>query len=281
MNRRRFVQTSLLGATFAAIAGNQSLKGCAFCKKPGDPTAGLKLGVASYSLRNFTLDQAIEMTRQLDVRYITLKDMHLSLKSTPEEFASARKKLQDAGLVLMGGGVIYMNSEAEVRNAFAYAKNAGMPTIVGSPDPALLKLVEQQVKDTDIRLAIHNHGPGDLRFPSPFDVWEAVKNLDGRIGLCIDVGHTVRIGVDPVEAIRKCSARLHDFHIKDVTAAEPKGETLAVGRGIVDIVAVLKALKAVRFSGHLALEYEATADNPMPGMIESFAYMKGVMATMG
>jgi sugar phosphate isomerase/epimerase len=156
-----------------------------------------------------------------------------------------------------------------------------MPTIVGSPDPALLKLVEQQAKETDIRLAIHNHGPGDDRYPSPFDVWDAVKTLDGRIGLCIDVGHTVRIGVNPVEAIQKCSARLYDFHIKDVTAAEPKGDTLAVGRGIIDIVAVLKALKAVRFSGHLALEYEAHADNPLPGMIESFAYMKGVLAAMG
>ncbi len=250
----------------------------AVTKPERDPCAGLKLGVTSYTLRNFTLDQAIAMTKQAGVKYISLKDMHLPLMSTPEQREEARKKIQAADLVLLGGGVIYLkNNAAEIRAAFEYARDAGMPTIVCSPDVEALDTVEKLAREYGIRIAIHNHGPGDKKYPSPLDVLRLVKDRDTLMGICMDVGHTVRLGQDPAEAIQQCKARLYDFHIKDVTEAAPKGKGIEVGRGVIDIVGVLKALREINYPYHLALEYEDNAAAPLPGMVESFGYIRGVL----
>jgi inosose dehydratase len=280
--RRRFLQASLLGSAVLAGGTMPVLAFGAVTKPERDPFAGLKVGVASYSLRNFTLDQAIAMTRELGVKYITLKDSHLPLKSTPDECREGAKKVKEAGLTLMSCGVVPMkNDETNIRAAFEYAKNAGMPTIVCSPEPDALDAVEKVAKEYNIRIAIHNHGPGDKHFPSPMDVWNKVKDRDPLMGLCIDVGHTVRIGVDPIECIEKCASRLHDMHIKDVTAAKPKGTTTAMGRGVIDLVAVAKALLGMKYAYHVALEYESDEKNPLPPMAESFAYFRGILAGIG
>jgi inosose dehydratase len=279
--RRRFLQASLLGS--AAVVGGvfPALAHAAVTKPDRDPFDGLKVGVASYSLRKFPLDKAIEMTKGLGVKHITLKDSHLPLKSTPDERREAAQKVRDAGLTLMSCGVIYMKNDADdIRSIFQYAKDAGMPTIVASPEPDALDNVEKLAKEFDIRIAIHNHGPGDKHFPSPMDVWKKVKDRDPRMGLCIDVGHTVRIGEDPAEAIRTCASRLHDLHIKDVSAAKATGKTIAMGRGVIDLVAVAKALLENKYSYHVALEYESDADRPLPGMTESFAYLRGILAAL-
>lgn len=280
MNRRRFLQSgALVSAALAAAIPTSTL--AAVTKAPGDPFHGLKLGIASYSLRNFPLDKALAMTQQLGIKYITLKDMHLPFKTTTAERQEARRKVQAAGLVLMVGGVIYINNkEDEVRAQFEYVKDAGMPVMVCSPDPAALDRVEKYAREYNIRIAIHNHGPGDKRYPSPLDVLELVKNRDPLMGLCIDVGHTVRLGLDPVEVTKKCADRLYDFHIKDVTEAAPKGGGIEVGQGVIDIPAVLKSLIDIKFKYHVALEYEANGDAPMPGLIGSFAFMRGVLAVI-
>jgi sugar phosphate isomerase/epimerase len=181
----------------------------------------------------------------------------------------------------MGGGVIYFkNNEEEIRNVFEYAKDAGMATIVCSPDPDALDNVEKMVKKYDLKIAIHNHGPTDKKYPSPLDVMRLVKDRDQRMGLCMDVGHTVRIGVDPSDAIHQCANRLYEFHMKDVTAATPQGKPTEVGKGVIDIVGVLKALVNIKWPYHVALEYEVKADDPLPGVMESFAYMRGILATI-
>ncbi len=253
----------------------------ALTKPEREPCDGLKLGVASYTLRKFSLDEAIAMTKEAGVKYISLKDVHLPLKSTPEERREAHQKIEAAGLELISAGVIYMkNNEAEVRGYFDYARDAGIPTIVCSPDPDALDTVEKLAKEYDIRIAIHNHGPTDKKYPSPLDVLKLVKDRDAHMGLCMDVGHTVRIGQDPVPIIAECAPRLYDFHIKDETSATPKGKPIAVGRGVIDIVGVLEALLKIHYAHHLGLEYEDKADAPLPGMCESFGYIKGVLATV-
>jgi len=279
-NRRRFLQTGLLGSAALAAANLTAESFGALTKPPGDPFHGLKMGVTSYTWLKFPLDQAIAMTKQIGVKYISLKDAHLPLKSTPEQRREVHKKLEDAGLTLMGGGVIYFkNNEEEIHNVFEYAKDAGMATIVCSPDIDALDAVEKMVKKYDLNIAIHNHGPTDKKYPSPLDVLHLVKDRDPRMGVCIDVGHTVRIGVDPIDAIHKCARRLYEFHMKDVTAATPQGKATEVGRGVIDIVGVLKTLVKIKWPYHVALEYEVKAENPLPGVIESFAYMRGVLAT--
>ncbi len=204
--------------------------------------------------------------------------MHLPLKSTREQRREAQEKIKAAGLTLMGGGVIYMkNSEAEIKSIFDYAKDSGMPTIVCSPDPEALDTVEKTAKEYSIRIAIHNHGPTDKRYPSPRDVLKMVKDRHSLMGICMDVGHTVRIGENPVDVIKECASRLYDFHMKDVNAATTKGEPVEVGKGVTDIPGVLRALLDARFSYQVALEYEANGDNPMPGILGSYAYIRKVL----
>src|SRR5436190_7763099 len=212
LNRRRFLQSGLFGSTVLATAHFTSESDAALTKTPGDAFHGLKMGLTSYTWRNFKLEQAIAMTKEVGAKYISLKEVHLPLKSTPEQRHEARQKVEDAGLTLMGGGVIYFkNNEEEIHNVFEYAKDAGMATIVCSPEPDALDNVEKMVKKYDLKIAIHNHGPTDKKYPSPLDVMRLVKDRDPRMGVCMDVGHTVRIGVEPIDAIRQCANRLYEF----------------------------------------------------------------------
>ena len=145
-------------------------------------------------------------------------------------------KFKEAGITPLSVGNVGMkNDPADIRRAFEYARDIGVPTIVCSPEPASMKILDAMVKEFDIRLAIHNHGPEDKKFPSPYDVWTAVQPYDKRIGLCIDVGHTARAKVDPAEAIRKCRERLYDCHLKDIDSTAPDGKTLEAGRGVLDL----------------------------------------------
>jgi len=279
IDRGHFLRTTALGL---ALLGSRAFSPSLFAQEAGDPFRGLKLGVASYSLRKFTLDQAISMTAELGLKYIGLKSVHLDFTSTPAQLREAQEKIRAAGLTLLGGGVIYFRKvdEQEIRGIFEYAKGAGMPTIVCSPVPASLDFIEKMAVEYDIVVAIHNHGPGDKNYPLPLDAWRMVEHRDARMGICMDVGHTVRVGGDPIVAIRRCAPRLYDFHLKDVSLAAPNGEHVVFGRGVIDLPAVLRALLEVKFAGHLQIEYEATPDDPLPGMKESVAYLRKVMAAL-
>jgi len=280
-NRRRFLQTSCLASGLVSLALLPGSAYAALTKPERDPGHGLKLGLTSYTLRKFSLDQALAMAKEAGVKYISLKDMHLPLKSSRAERQEASRKVSAAGLTLMGGGVISMkNDSAEIRAAFEYAKDAEMPTIICAPDPNALDLVEAMAKEFDLRIAIHNHGPDKNNYPSPLDVLKLVKQRDSRMGICMDVGHTVRIGQDPIPVIRQCASRLYDFHMKDVTEPTPQGKAIEVGRGVIDIVAVLQNLLKIKYSGQVALEYEAKGDAPLPGMTESLGYQRGVLAVI-
>jgi sugar phosphate isomerase/epimerase len=238
------------------------------------------LGLASYSLRNFDLDRALAMTHRVGLERICLKSMHLPLDSGPSQIAAATEKVKHAGLLLYGGGVINMKNERDIAQAFEYAKAAGMQTITAAPAPDVLRALDEHVKRYDITVAIHNHGPGDRYFPTPQSVYDAIKSLDHRIGLCIDIGHTVRIGADLLSSVRNCGDRLFDLHIKDVTEASPQGKGTPLGRGIIDIPGLVRALIDVKFKGVASFEYEEQPDDPLPGLAESVGFMKGVLATI-
>ncbi len=245
---------------------------------PSDPWRGLKIGVASYTLRNMPLDAAIQAIRRVDLHFVSIKDAHMPMNSTAEERRAVARQFKDAGITPMSCGNITMkNDEADIRHAMEYARDAGIPTIVCSPDPASMPLLDRLVKEYDLRLAIHNHGPEDKRFPTPESVWDTVKPFDARIGLCVDVGHTARAHADPADAIRRYRSRLHDVHFKDITA---KGAAIEVGRGVLDKRAILQALLDIGFTGHVGYEYEKDANDPLPGLAESVGFTRGLMQTM-
>ncbi len=266
---------SFFGATAAAFAATRS-GFSASAPEPGD----IKLGVASYSFREFQRSLAIEDTKKLNVSYINIKEFHLPLNSTPDEIAKAKKEFEKAGLTIVGGGNISFQSddEADIRSKFEYAKLAGMPLIVCAPTHETLPKMEKYVKEYNIKIAVHNHGPEDKHFPTPQSVLAAVKNLDPRMGLCMDMGHSARTGVDLIESLREAGPRLLDMHIKDLTSFKDKGSQVPVGDGMMPIPAIFKQLKQMNYQGYVNLEYEVDGDNPLPGMTKSFAYMRGVLA---
>jgi len=279
LTRREVIKAGALATAGLPATGWTEAAGPAV--ENGDPWRGLKVGIASYTFRKMPLDAALKATRRLGLRYLSIKDAHLSLKSMPDERRAVAQKVKDAGITLMSCGNISMqNDEANIRAVFEYARDAGIPTIVCSPHPDSMPILDRMVKAFDIKLAIHNHGPEDKRFPSPYDVWKAVQSYDRRIGLCIDVGHTARAQVDSAEAIRKCRERLYDLHLKDIASTAPKGGTLEMGRGVLDVKAILRALLEVRYPYIVSFEYEKDADDPLPGTAESVGYVRGLLAGM-
>lgn len=271
-SRRSFIGSAFM-AGLASLARPRLLFGSA-------DDYGFKLGVASYSFREFQRQLAIQDTKKLGVSYINIKEFHLPLNSTPDEIAKGRREFERAGLTILGGGNISFDNpdEAEIQHRFEYAQLAGMPLIVCAPTHETLPKMEKYAKDYNIKIAVHNHGPEDKNFPTPQSVLEVVRSMDPRCGLCIDVGHTARTGVDVVESIRLAGPRLLDMHMKDLADFGSRDSQVPVGDGKMPVVAIFKELKRMNYNGGVMLEYEIDADNPVPGMQKSFAYMRGVLA---
>ena len=279
-DRRTFLTTSAAAIIAPYVTSPLSRRARPERSEGERGNAPLKLGVASYSLRNFPRAKAIEMVQALGTPFINLKSVHLPYELPPGELAAGRREIEAAGLQIVGGGTITFgkDTDEDVRRYFDYAKAAGMPVMVATADPAILPRVERFAKQYDIKVAIHNHGPEDKHFPSPYDVLKEVRNMDPRMGLCIDIGHTVRTGTDVVRAVADAGPRLLDMHAKDLRELSAKGSQCIVGEGAIPIGAIFEQLQAMRYAGYVNLEYEIDPDDPLPGMKQSFAYMRGVLA---
>jgi hypothetical protein len=252
------------------------------------PSAGkaspIRLGLASYTFRNFNRAQLIGFMQQLNMFALNAKDVKDHLPMDPQQEAAALSDYTDAGIKLHAAGAIYFakDEDADIRAKFEYCKRAGIGVIVaGDPAPETLPRIEKFVKEYDIRIAIHNHGPEDKLWPSPLDVLKVVKGMDPRIGCCIDVGHTLRTGTDVVQAIHETGPRLFNVHMKDLANSESKESQVAVGEGKMPVRRMFEALIATKYQGFVDLEYEVHPDNPMPGVSASFAYMRRVLAGLG
>ena len=277
-SRRTFVQSAALLTADSAIPSFADPS-----QATGAPSP-VRLGLASYTFRNFTRAQMIGFMKQLNLTALNPKDAKDHLPMDPAEEAKAMADYTAAGITLHAAGVIYFpkDEDDDIRSKFEYAKRAGISVIVaGDPAPTTLPCLEKFVKEYDIRIAIHNHGPEDKVFPSPLDVLKAVKNMDPRMGCCIDIGHTVRAGTDVVQAIHEIGPRLFNMHGKDLTDFHDKDSQVAVGQGKMPFREIFSALIKTNYKGFFDLEYEIHGDDPMPGVTESFAYMRGVLAGMG
>ena len=272
-SRRTFLTTSALAA--AAAAAPRSA--VATPSGPRGKAYRLKLGLASYSARKLTLDQTLELCRDADIAYINIKDFHMPRTDSLEANAATRKKVEAAGLKIMGGGTINLKKNAEIRPAFEYARAGGFPLIVAAPEPAEFDAIEAAIKEFDVKVGVHNHGPEDKLFPAPQDAYKLLKGRDPRFGLCMDIGHTTRAGVDPVRTVDECRDRLLDIHVKDLKVKTDKDSQCEVGKGALDIPGLFRALLKIGFQGHIGLEYEINAEAPQVGIKESFSYMRGVL----
>jgi inosose dehydratase len=276
-NRRNFLKISGLGVAAIAMPGIAKSEPAPAKKAASLP---IRLGLASYTLRKMNLDDALAVCQRMGFKNISLKDVHLKLTSSDAEIAEAVKKCKDAGVEIGSGGVIYMKSEAEVDAAFVYARKAGMNMIIGVPQHEMLPYAEKKVKETNIRLAIHNHGPTDKVYPSCESAYVLIKNMDARMGLCLDIGHTQRIGRSPSADLKDYFSRIFEIHMKDVTTSDSDGKAIEIGRGVIDMPGFLKTVVKMKFSGILSFEYEKEDKDPVPGLAESLGYVKGVLAVI-
>lgn len=279
-NRRKFLHASALGI-FAAAAPTALTSANTFDvpEKQATPRKDFLMGFAGYSFLKFDLDKSIAMMKKLGVNNLSVKDFHLPLNSSQDAIDAVKKKLSDAGINLYTVGVIYMRTKEAVDQAFSYAQKTGVKMIVGVPAYDLLAYTEEKAKAYDIRMAIHNHGPEDKLYPSPKDVYDRIKNMDPRMGLCIDIGHTLRAGMLPEKAVLAYKDRLFDLHIKDVTAMKADAKVIEVGRGAIDFPAFVKSLRKIKYAGVCSLEYEKDMTDPLAGMAESIGYFKGIVRT--
>ncbi len=276
LSRRRFLGVTALGTAGLALGRSGEAA----------PSAGLreavkvKLGVASYSLRELSRADAIAALQALGTPYVSVKSMHLPYEATPEEMAAGRRAFEEAGLEIVSGGVIYLqeNDDDHIRRHFEYARLAGLPMMVIAPTHETMPRIEAFVKEYDIAVAIHNHGPEDEHFPTPQSALTVIGEMDPRVGLCVDVGHTARAGVDVVASIAASGDRLFELHMKDLRDLTDKESQCIVGEGKMPVAALFKQLQAMDFPGYVNLEYEIDAENPLPGMQRSFAYMRGALA---
>lgn len=271
-SRRTFVKKGIAGLMAGSIASLPEKSNAAPAKKEDT----FKLGMAGYSFVHFKLDEALEMMKKTDVHYLCIKDFHLPYNSTAEQITAFHQKLKDAGVTGYAVGPIYTKTHQDIDNAFDYAKRVGVDLIVGIPSHEDLKYVEQKVKETNIRYAIHNHGPEDKLYPNATSVYNYVKDLDPRVGLCFDMGHNRRDNQDSVADLGKYSKRIFDIHLKNVTEATKDGKTCELGRGIIDIPAFVKMLRKVKYTGSCSLEYEKDMKEPLAGIAESVGYFRGV-----
>jgi len=276
-SRRRFLGTA------AGIAGLSAI-GVENASAVIEPApGGIKLGVATYSLRNFDRATAIDMLKKLKVQYVSIKDIHLKIGAPEAETKAGRAEFDAAGLTVTSGGNVDMTKGTSVetlRPQFEYAKAAGLPMMVCAPTHENIKAVETLVKEYNIRIAIHNHGPEDKHFPTPQSVLEVVRKLDKRCGLCMDIGHSARTGVDVVETIAGAGDRLFDMHVKDLRDMKVKESQCDIGDGAMPFVAIFKQLKKMGYTGCINMEYEVPVKDPTMGMMRSLSYERGVLAAL-
>lgn len=279
-SRRDFLKAAAVGAAGLTLAGPGRAHGES---SPPPASVGIRLGVASYSLRELSRADAIAAIQALRAMYVNIKAFHLPYESTPEELIAGRREFEDAGLTIVGGGVITLqqDDDDDIRSYFEYAKLSGMPMMVIAPTPTTLPRIERFVREYDIKVAIHNHGPEDQYFPGPQDALPVIRDMDPRVGLCVDLGHTARTGVDVVAALAGAGDRVLDIHAKDLKDLSDRDSQCIVGEGAMPITAIFKQLVEMDYGGYVNLEYEIDAQNPLPGMQRSFAFMRGVLHGLG
>ncbi len=274
-SRRQFIKLTATGFIAAGVSPLYASRGQSDVQEV--PPDLFSLGMAGYTFREFTVEKTIEMMNRIGVYNLSLKDFHMPMDSTQGTIDIVLGKFRDGGINVYTVGVVYMRTRESVDQAFEYARMAGVKMMVGAPDYELLPYVEEKIKTNDIKLAIHNHGPDNTLYPNATDIWDHIKDLDQRIGICLDIGHTTRDGEDPSSDIIKYRSRIYDVHIKDVDKPSKEGKTIESGRGIIDIPKVIASLRQINYSGKCSLEFEKDMKDPLAGLAESIGYWKGAM----
>ena len=238
-----------------------------------------KLGIQLYSLRGFDVDQALKHASDLGFQQVEFYGGMLPTNASMEQIKETRRKVADLGMSISAHGVNRLTKDgAANRKLFEFAKTLGIPTITADPDPDSFDNLDELVKEFDIRVAIHNHGPGH-RYNKAVDVLNAIEGHDERIGACADLGHYIRSGQRATEVIRLLQGRLYGIHLKDFAEMKQKTKGGILGKGHLDVEGVFRALKATGFpeNGAISLEYEENPKDPIEDIRQCFVIADAAM----
>lgn len=273
-SRRNFVKLAGASVLATTLTATNARSGSIRKSQP----SAIQVGIAGYTFLAYqnNIDKIIEVMKTVDVRNISLKNFQLPYETNQQQTDEVIGKFKSAGITVYGLGVIYLKSEKEVDNAFAYAKMAGVKIVIAAPALDLLSYVEKRAKEFNIKVAIHNHGPEDKIFPDIDTIYEKIKMMDPIMGICLDIGHTFRCGHDPAAMFLKFKDRIYDMHIKDVDEPKEKGKNVVNGRGKMDFMNLVKALKKAEYTGMCGLEFEQKGE-PAMGLAESVGFFKAVL----
>jgi sugar phosphate isomerase/epimerase len=294
--RRNFLKTATLSTAGLALTGVASVSGSHANAKvtgTGMPSGAnnpatasarrssdklLKLAVATYSLRHFDRAKTIEMTQQIGADYVNVKSFHAPKDYSPTQLQAARREFEQAGLKIGGGGVVNLRDGDEdfFRSRFEYGSFLGFEVMIVNVNVADLPRLEKFAVEYDMKVAIHNHSSSGATFPSPQAIMEHIGDLDPRVGICNDLGHTALNGVDVIESIDACKGRMYDIHLKDMKDLTDSDTQCAIGDGSMPVAQIFHKLAEIRYPYMVGLEYEIEHEDPLVGMIRSFAYMRGV-----
>lgn len=273
-NRRRFLAVSA-GLAASVVGSNWARSAAA-----ADPWKGLPVGIQSYSLRNFDLLEAVRHIQGMGVHFAEFYSKHLALDATEETIATTLKLLKTAEIKLAAHGVTGFSKDHEAnRKVFKFAKAAGIRNITADPSPDSFESLGKLCAEYDVRIAIHNHGPGH-RYDKLEQVAKALKDQHPHIGACVDTGHVIRTKEDPVKWVRELGPRVFALHIKDDIKQDGGSQNVVIGKGHLDVVAVFQAIKAIKFpaDGSISLEYEANPANPIEEMKQCLEVAKESVA---
>lgn len=267
--RREFLRRAAVGT--AALAGSPVLASAS----QESPYGPFKMGIQSYSLRGYRpLAEALEQTRRLGLRYWESWNVHLPATTDATQVNEAKSKLRAAGVQVLAYGVVGFGADAaKNRQLFEFAKLMGIQTLSADPTPEAFNQLDKLVEEFGINIAIHNHGPRS-RYDKLESVTEAIKGRQRRIGACVDTGHFLRSRVDPAKAIETIGDRVYGCHLKDVKDAQT---FTVLGKGDLDLVGVLRALKKLKYNQVLALEYEEHPENPIAEIEECLAAVRAAV----
>ncbi len=258
-SRRKFLEATV--GTMAAIGSRRVLRAAG----PENAYGGFQMGMQSYTLRGFKVDQALQEIQKLGLHNVEFFDAHFPVKSSDADIEAMKSKTKALGITLRGHGVNPFTKDHEAnRRYFEFAKKAGIRNLAGDPTEDSFDSLDKLVAEYQIRIAIHNHGP-NARYNKVTDVLNAIKGHNPLIGACADLGHYIRSAEDPVRVINLLEGRLYGVHLKDFADQKAQTKGVILGQGHLDVVGVFKALRKVNFpaDGALSLEYEEQPENPL------------------
>lgn len=255
-----------------------------------------QLSVQLYTFNRFTFLEGIEKAKSLKLKYIegfawhriggSAGDAQLNPSASTEARELAKKALRDADIRMLSYYVgDFGKDEAEMRKFFEFAREFGIQVFVCEPKPEQLEQLVKFVREYRVRIAIHNHpkNPKDEKYTNwdPKQAMELVKRFGPRVGACVDTGHLVRSGLDPVESLKAYEDRIVSLHLKDVDKKGPEGHDVPLGTGVGDAKGQLKQLKEQKFAGIVAIEYESNMENNLEDVRKSLDFIRKTAEELG